>query len=144
MKESRFTEIESKTQTWSIGLQQDLVTLLNHMEHENISTDEFIESVELKVIKIQNQVAEHEEKKRKFNRLWNEIVGSCPDCGSPVRVYPIDTENEEGNKSWFRCSKCRNCNGKYIETDEEEECTYHDFNQETVEEIYASIEKQIG
>jgi len=131
---------ESKLKVFSYGLLQDMVTLWKLMDRENITREEvetFVASVNKNAqlsLKLKNVTKEQAEK-------ITALQQKCPECGSKLNLIPITAENETGNRSVWRCSKCKGCSKKYTKT--EKECTYERFDKRELKEIVDDYNNQV-
>lgn len=130
MEETRFQEIENRTQVWGFGTQQDFAALIKKLSRENISADEFLEYVEIKKEEKRKSEVEFQKLKALQREQVEEMkkkAKKCPDCGQPLNLGKI-VDDPHGNKhQWY----CLNQDG----------CSWIDERgPETVEEVY----KQIG
>ncbi len=143
MEEKKIRYIEKSVEAWGFGTQQDFANLVNNLEKHNIPIEEFIGYVESK----KKLVGSAESKLRNITEGQNKklfaLTPRCPDCSNILTIDPITRENEKGNKSMWRCSKCKSCSEKYIETDPEDECKYFKFDKRTIQEIQEYYQNEV-
>lgn len=90
----------------SLGKKQDLLNMLIHLRDNNVTTDELIHY--LKGVK-KKLADEAMSQAKKAQEQWNKIALKCPECATPMFLYPVNTQpadqTGDSSLSMWMCSK---------------------------------------
>ena len=132
MREKRVEEIRQKLSVFSFPRLQELVTLSNLLEKENISLKEikefinsFLELQEINRLRFDSE----REKQKKF---WKKITKKCPECGKPLDLAPVGCSKGKANK--FGYKSYWSCSG--------EDCLYDKYTTREFKEIIEELRRR--
>lgn len=96
--------------SFNLSMLQNISTLLNHLEVNNIPIKNFHEHVEQEKINKAKDDKIANNKRKKIKLQWDKIAVKCPDCKTPMGLFPVNTNpgNQVGDdlrSLWF-CDKC--------------------------------------
>ena len=95
---------------FTFGQLQDIITLLDHLEKNNVSVEEFTEYVENEKIERVKKQKIFEKEQKKSIEEWQKIALKCPECNTIMGLYPVNThtgdQTGDESKSMWQCPKC--------------------------------------
>lgn len=131
MEDKRFEEIKKRTDVFSFGKLQDLMTLYIVLKKEKISLKELGKYLKYKR-RIEKQ--REEEASRRLEEVrekWDKNAKRCPLCNRALNLRPIMEPvgklNVQGHKSHLYCTT--------------ENCVYEEYSDISYKELYEQIMK---
>lgn len=95
---------------FTFGQLQDIATLLNHLEINNVSIEVFIEYVEDQKKERVKSIKEQRINLKTAKEKWQRIALKCPECNTAMSLYPVNSQTGDqagdGLNSQWQCPKC--------------------------------------
>jgi len=125
----REEKINRKLSVFGFSGLQNLITLFDILQKENIGIEEVREFVKSSIrIRESNTTRQIKEMERR-TKLWNKNTHPCPDCKKPLMLRSITTPRGKENVKGYTCHWY--CSG--------ETCVFEEYTKEDFQEIYKKI-----
>ena len=129
MRKERVEEIGKKLQVFSFDGLQNLITLFDVLQREEISVEDVKEFVAFSVKAREAKEANFRRRNEEMERMWKKNSRPCPLCGMPLALRPINIPKGKADVKGYTCHWfCPS-----------EECTFEEYTKEDFQEIYRKI-----
>ena len=125
----RFKEITQKLAVFSFPRLQELVTLFDILQREEISFEEVKEFIVTSIENHRLNQARFKQMSEERDKLWNKNTRKCPNCEKPLMARRVGTPKGRANVRGYTCQwYCQ-----------EENCDFEEYTHEDFQEIYKKI-----
>jgi len=115
-------KIETKLSVFGFGGLQNLVTLFNILERENISINDVRQFIAFALKRREENEIGFQKMIAKRDKEMRKLAGNCPKCKTPLRIRTIHSPKGKANVYGYRSHYfCGN-----------EECDYEKYSKEPV------------
>lgn len=129
MTREQWERLERKLSIFSFGRLQDLVTLYDHLEKDDMTVENVREFIEYTKEAMEKATKERDKMLKERTEKWNKKTHKCPDCREPLMLRPITIAKGKGNREGYTCHwYCR-----------EENCNFEEYSHEDFKETYSKI-----
>ena len=121
--------IGRKLSIFNFGKLQDLVTLFDILEREELSLEDVKEFIASSLENYRVTQARFQQMSEEREKLWKKNTRKCPTCMMPLMARPITIPKGKGNREGYTCHWfCQ-----------EEKCNFEEYTHEDFKEVYQKI-----
>ena len=129
LNKEELEEIGRKLTVFNFGKLQELVTLFNVLEREEISFEKLKSFIKTSLENQSFQEAEYRAAFEYRERQWSKNAPKCPVCKVSLGLYRIREPEGKGNVYGYTC----------LWYCPDEECGYEEYLKEDFQEVYKKV-----
>lgn len=125
----REDNINRKLSVFGFDGLQNLITLFDILQRENISIKEIRKFVKSSISVRETSIAKRIKEMDRVTKLWNKNTRHCPTCMKPLMVRSVTIPKGKGNLKGYTCHWfCQ-----------QEDCNFEEYTYEDFKEVYTRI-----